>query len=153
MKKDTWQKCIFDFRNIPTKCDVCGSDKIRYTSNAEVYGKQYGNGYCYLCDNCGASVGVHSTKSKKPLGRFATKEMKELKIKCHSKFDLLWTKYNFKRPDCYGYLAYKLGLHLRETHFGWFDTKYLNKALEVLDNLDFNDMWDYIKNRKKKGSK
>ena len=96
MEDEVWKECIFDFRDIPTKCDVCGSDKIRYTSNAEIYhGKQYGNGYCYLCDNCGASVGVHNAKSKKPLGRFATKEMKQLKMKCHSKFDLLWKKYNF----------------------------------------------------------
>ena len=81
MKEDIWKACIFDFREIPTKCDVCGSDKVRYTSNAEIYhGKQYGNGYCYLCDNCGASVGVHNTKSKKPLGRLANEEMKR-KIK------------------------------------------------------------------------
>lgn len=51
----------------------------------------------------------------------------------------------------HGYLAYKLGLHLRETHFGWFDIEYLNKSLEILDNLDFNDIWKYIKNRESKG--
>ena len=112
MKEDIWKECIFDFREIPTKCDVCGSDKVRYTNNAEIYhGKQCGNGYCYLCDNCGASVGVHNTKSKKPLGRLATEEMKRLKMQCHYKFDPLWKKYNFKRTDCYGYLAHKLGLH------------------------------------------
>lgn len=146
--KHSWENAKFDFRGIPTHCSNCGSKNIRYTSNAEIYnGKQYGNGYCYLCDDCKASVGVHDTKSKIPLGRFATKEMKLLKMKCHAKFDPLWKKYNFKRKDCYGWLASKLGLMMRETHFGWFDIKYLNKSLEILENIDFNDVWKYVKNR------
>lgn len=36
MNNDVWNECIFDFRNIPVKCDNCGSDKVRYTSNKEV---------------------------------------------------------------------------------------------------------------------
>lgn len=146
--KHSWENAKFDFRGIPTHCSNCGSKNIRYTSNAEIYnGKQYGNGYCYLCDDCKASVGVHDTKSKIPLGRFATKEMKLLKMKCHAKFDPLWKKYNFKRKDCYGWLASKLGLMMRETHFGWFDIEYLNKSLEILENIDFKDVWEYVKNR------
>ena len=42
MNNDVWNECIFDFRNIPVKCDNCGSDKVRYTSNKEVYGRVYG---------------------------------------------------------------------------------------------------------------
>ena len=146
--KHSWENAKFDFRGIPTHCSNCGSKNIRYTSNAEIYnGKQYGNGYCYLCDDCKASVGVHDTKSKIPLGRFATKEMKLLKMKCHAKFDPLWKKYNFKRKDCYGWLASKLGLMMRETHFGWLDIEYLNKSLEILENIDFKDVWKYVKNR------
>ena len=146
MKKDK-----FDYNKIPTHCDVCGSSNIRYTSNAEIYhGKQYGNGYCYICDNCKSSVGVHNTKSKMPLGRFANKEMKKLKMECHNKFDILWKEKGFKRKDCYGYLANKLGLHLRETHFGWFDIEYLNKALDIINNIDEADMREYVKNRRDK---
>ena len=146
--KHSWENAKFDFRGIPTHCSNCGSKNIRYTSNAEIYnGKQYGNGYCYLCDDCKASVGVHDTKSKIPLGRFATKEMKLLKMKCHAKFDPLWKKYNFKRKDCYGWLASKLGLMMRETHFGWLDIEYLNKSLEILENIDFKDVWEYVKNK------
>lgn len=145
----TWENARFDFRDIPTKCSNCNSENIRYTSNAEIYhGKQYGNGYCYLCDNCGASVGVHDTKSKKPLGRFATRELKDLKMSCHKIFDKYWKSRNFKRTDCYGYLADKLGLMLRETHFGWFDKEYLLKALEVLRNTNEETIREYIKNRK-----
>lgn len=145
-----WKNARFDFRNIPTKCTLCGSKNIRYTSNAEIYnGKQYGNGYCYLCDNCGGSVGVHDIKNKIPLGRFANKELKQLKMVCHQKFDPLWKNTKFNRTDCYGYLANELGLMLRETHFGWFDKEYLEKALNVLENTTLKDIEKYVNAREK----
>ena len=148
--EERWKECRFDFREPPKICNICGSDKVRYTTNDEIYGRIYGNGGCYLCDNCGAYVGVHNTKTKKPLGRLANKEMRQLKMRCHEKFDKLWKIYSFKRADCYGYLAWKLGLCFRETHFGWFDIEYLNKALAVLDYIDFNEIWYYIKDVKNK---
>ena len=144
----SWENAKFDFRDIPEKCSNCGSEKIRYTSTAEIYhGKQYGNGYCYLCDNCGASVGVHDTKNKIPLGRFATKELKDLKMKCHALFDIYWQKKGFKRNDCYGYLANKLGLMFRETHFGWFDKEYLLKSINLLIETTDEDLKKYIEMR------
>lgn len=145
--QDVWDECLFDFRNIPTKCDNCGSSKVRYTSNSEVYGKEYGNGGCYLCDDCKAYVGVHDTKNKLPLGRLANKELRELKMKCHSLFDPLWKNTKFKRTDCYGYLANKLGLHLRETHFGWFNKEYLEKALMILIWTTSDDIEKYVRER------
>lgn len=148
MNDDIWSECIFDFREIPTKCDNCGSSRVRYTTNDEIYGRKYGNGGCYLCDDCKAYVGVHNTKHKKPLGRLATKELRELKMKCHSRFDPFWKETNFKRTDCYGYLANKLGLHLRETHFGWFDKEYLEKVLFILNHTTYADISEYIKERK-----
>lgn len=152
MEEEIWRQCKFDFREPPKKCDVCNSLNVRYTTNDEIYGRIYGNGGCYLCDDCKSYVGVHDTKNKKPLGRLATKEMRLLKMKCHDKFDPLWRNANFKRKDCYGYLAEKLDLRLRETHFGWFDIEYLNKALEVLENTTYNDIWDYIRRRKERKS-
>ena len=149
MEKHSWEYAKFDFRDIPTHCSECGSEHIRYTSNAEIYhGRQYGNGYCYLCDNCGASVGVHDTKNKKPLGRFANAELKDLKMKAHALFDIYWQKRGLKRTDCYGYLASKLGLMLRETHFGWFDKEYLLKAINILIETKYEDIKEYIDERK-----
>ena len=138
----------FDFREIPTSCSNCGSNNIRYTTNDEIYGKIYGNGGCYLCDDCGAYVGVHNTKSKKPLGRFSTKELRNLKMQCHSLFDPFWKYQGLNRKDCYGYLANRLGLHLRETHFGWFDKEYLEKALVILKNTTYEDIKKYIEERR-----
>lgn len=151
MEHHDWKYAKFDFREPPTICNECGSNKVRYTTNDEIYGKIYGNGGCYLCDNCKAYVGVHNTKQKKPLGRLANKKLRELKMACHRKFDPLWKVANFKRQDCYGYLADQLGLMFRETHFGWFDKEYLEKALFILDNTKYEDIWNYI--RKRKGEK
>jgi hypothetical protein len=148
LREHTWESCRFDFREPPKNCNNCGSEKVRYTTNDEIYGKIYGNGGCYVCDNCKAYVGVHDTKNKKPLGRLATKELRQLKMKCHRKFDPLWKKTYFKRQDCYGYLAYKLNLNMRETHFGWFDKEYLEKSLEILENTTWKDISNYVKMRK-----
>ena len=32
----------------PTVCRYCGNPVV-FTSNAEIYGKEYGNGKCFLC--------------------------------------------------------------------------------------------------------
>lgn len=146
-EEDKWAECRFDYRNIPEKCDECGGNHIRYTTNDEVYGKIYGNGGLYLCDDCGAYVGVRDTKNKIPLGRLASKELRQLKMECHSNFDYFWKKAGFKRRDCYGYLAEKLDLRLRETHFGWFDREYLEKALYVLKNTRYEDIHRYNRER------
>jgi uncharacterized protein YlaI len=126
---------------------VCGSNKIRYTNNKEIYGKTYGNGGCYLCDNCKSYVGVHNTKQKIPLGRFANKELRELKMKCHNIFDKFWKEEKLSRGDCYRYLANKLNLYVRETHFGWFDKEYLLKSLDILNKTKKEDILKYIKEK------
>ncbi len=146
-------KLKFDFSKIPTKCSNCGSDLIRYTTNDEIYGKLYGNGGCYVCDWCGAYVGVHNTKDKIPLGRFADKELRDLKMQCHNIFDKFWKKEKLSRRDCYGYLAHKLDLYVRETHFGWFDKEYLLKALDILKETTTKDILIYIRDREIRKSK
>ena len=37
----------------PTRCNICGG-RVTYGSNARVYSREYGSGYCYLCEQCGA---------------------------------------------------------------------------------------------------
>jgi DNA-directed RNA polymerase subunit RPC12/RpoP len=64
---------------IPTTCPYCNS-KVICTSNAEIYGKEYGNGRCYKCTSCDAYVGVHDGTNI-PLGRLANKQLRELKKK------------------------------------------------------------------------
>ncbi|MNP36420.1 hypothetical protein D3C76_1298080 [compost metagenome] len=116
---------------IPTSCPYCSSSVV-FTSNAEVYGKEYGNGRCYKCTSCDAYVGVH-TGTDIPLGRLANRELRELKKKCHTLFDPVWKlNKNIKREQAYGRLANVLGIPHAECHFGWFDREMLHRSLEIL---------------------
>ena len=42
----------------PKVCNLCGGP-VEYVSNAMIYGRQYGSGFCYRCQSCGAYVGTH----------------------------------------------------------------------------------------------
>ncbi|MNW54956.1 hypothetical protein D3C74_325870 [compost metagenome] len=116
---------------IPKNCPYCSSSVV-FTSNAAIYGKEYGNGRCYKCTSCDAYVGVHNGTNI-PLGRLANRELRELKKECHSLFDPVWkTNKHIKREQAYGRLANVLGIPHVECHFGWFDKGMLHKALEIL---------------------
>ena len=73
----------------PEKCNLCGGQVI-YTSNAIIYGREYGSGKCYYCTNCHAYVGTHVPRPKEALGILADANMRNQKIKCHAMFDELW---------------------------------------------------------------
>lgn len=70
----------------PKICNICGG-KVIYVTNDRIYGKKYGSGYCYLCQNCGAYVGTHKPRPKEALGLLANRFMRETKMKCHEIFD------------------------------------------------------------------
>jgi hypothetical protein len=115
----------------PETCEYCGSPVI-FGSNALIYGKEYGNGRCYKCTGCDAYVGVH-TGTRIPLGRLATKELRELKKRAHSLFDPLWKAGGLSRGAAYSKLAIDLGIPASECHFGWFDKPTLGRAIRILE--------------------
>lgn len=118
------------------KCNLCDSDQIRFASNSEIYGREYGNGMCFICDGCGGFVGCHD--DGRSLGIIANQEMRELKKKCHALFDPLWkTRKVLKRSDAYYKLSRQLGIKMKDCHFGHFDTDMLNKSLSIMSN----DLW------------
>lgn len=122
----------------PTKCNLCGG-KVVYIRNDKIYGKLYGSGYCYYCTECGAYVGTHIPMQKQAMGLLANKEMRMLKVRCHSIFDNIWKhegtfkKRRKKRRECYKRLAAALGIEENECHFGYFDIDMLLRALKVLE--------------------
>ena len=73
----------------PTKCNICGG-RVIYTSNSRIYGREYGSGYCYLCQSCGAYVGTHKPRPREAFGILADERMRNGKKMCHSLFDPLW---------------------------------------------------------------
>jgi len=120
---------------VPTICDFCGSPVI-FTSNAEIYGKEYGSGKCYKCTSCDSYVGVHEN-TLIPLGRLANKELRKLKKQCHNMFDPIWNNNNNKyinREQAYGRLANLLGIPASDCHFGWFDKDMLLRCLDIMKN-------------------
>lgn len=114
----------------PTICRYCGSSVV-YTSNAEIYGKEYGTGKCYLCRNCRAFVGVHPGTDT-PLGTLANDELREWRKEAHFWFDRIWKKPTriTTRYNAYGYLAKKMGLPREETHIGMFEIEQCKKVIK-----------------------
>ena len=68
----------------PTHCNICGGP-VTYCSNARIYGREYGSGYCYLCEQCGAYVGTHKPRPREALGLLADEPMRTGK-KCVMRF-------------------------------------------------------------------
>lgn len=117
---------------IPTICRYCGSEVV-FTSNAEIYGKEYGNGKCYLCRNCKAFVGVH-TGTNIPLGTLANYTLRSARMLAHGYFDALWKEptREMTRYDAYKWLANKMGLKLKETHIGLFEKEQCEKVVDLV---------------------
>lgn len=125
-------------------CPYCGG-KVIYTSNSYIYhGKTYGNGMCYVCTDCFASVGVHGTKhgkywdknepSRNALGILATGDMKHAKMRDHDLFDSYWREKKNKgaRKEAYQRLANEMNIPVEQCHFGWFNLDDLNRAYDIL---------------------
>jgi len=131
----------------PTKCNLCGG-KIEYISNARIYGRAYGSGYCYRCRNCAAYVGTHQRRPKIAFGILANAEMRAWKMKCHGIFDSLWqcrreNERQRYRKKYYEKLAEKLGISTASCHFGYFDMTLLKKAYEILVSVKLKERGKY----------
>jgi hypothetical protein len=114
----------------PKICNICGG-VVEYISNAKIYGKKYGSGYCYHCTKCGAYVGTHKTRPKEAFGILANKEMRKMKMKCHHIFDALW-KTPKERKRLYKRLADRMNIRVKDCHFGYFDMEQLKRAYAII---------------------
>lgn len=125
----------------PSKCNICGGEVV-FTSNSEIYGKEYGSGRMYYCTECGAYVGTHIPNPSLALGILANDEMRIMKMRCHELFDEQWKhvragrKRHLARENAYRKLAIVLGIPFEECHFGYFDLCMLHKAYELLSDSD-----------------
>ena len=122
----------------PKKCNLCGG-KVEYISNAEIYGKKYGSGFCYHCTKCGAMVGTHKPRPKEALGLLADRRMKDGKMVCHELFDKHWKgkkSPSKTRGQLYQRLANEMNIPIGECHFGWFDLEQLIQAYKILKSWE-----------------
>lgn len=110
------------------RCNICGSHNI------ELKNGKYG--YWFECQCCGATVGCHRG-TKKPMGIFADKYMRTLRMQCHNLFDFdafgrrRWTT-SKERNRLYRGLARELGITPERCHFGKMDKAMLEKAKDKL---------------------
>lgn len=118
--------------DIPKECRYCGHEVV-FTSNKEIYGREYGNGKCYLCRHCGAYVGVH-TGSKTPLGTLASSELREWRHKAHESFDRLWKGpiRQSSRYGCYKWLSERMNIPMSQTHIGMFEIDQCKQVIELV---------------------
>ena len=126
----------------PTICNICGG-KVVFSSNSVIYGREYGSGKCYICQNCGAYTGTHKPRPREALGLLADEKMRKGKVMCHKLFDARWRgkpKAQKKRRDLYSWLAGKMELSVDDCHFGYFDIHQLRKAYRILLSIREKEM-------------
>ena len=126
----------------PTRCNICGGHVV-FTSNATIYGKEYGSGKCYLCQSCGAYTGTHKPRPTEALGLLADEPMRKGKVLCHDLFDAMWRgkrKARKKRKDLYAWLADAMDIPVEECHFGYFDINQLRHAYRILAEASGKEM-------------
>ncbi|MEI2416153.1 zinc-finger-containing protein [Orrella sp. JC864] len=106
----------------PSACDCCGG-AVRLASNAEIYrGRKFGDWpYVYLCDACGAYIGLHPDTDL-PLGTMANADLRALRKSTKRLFfDVAEHFFHGQRDRTYAWLAQVMGIDARRCHFGLFD--------------------------------
>jgi DNA-directed RNA polymerase subunit RPC12/RpoP len=119
-------------KEIPKVCPYCGG-KVSLRDSKIIY-KTRSYGLIYLCDNypvCSAFVGVHKGTTN-PLGTLADTDLRELRKKCHAKFDDLWLNGSMARWAAYAWLQKELNMTQEQAHIGMFRTKDCLKLLKIL---------------------
>lgn len=102
-------------------CDYCSkptnrvSGETMYPHLPKLHNKIF-----WKCISCDAHVGCHPGTDK-PLGRLAKKELRQLRMKAHSSFDLVRDRLRLSRRGTYKWLADKMDIPEDECHMGMFN--------------------------------
>lgn len=94
-----------------------------------IYSTSYGK--IWICPNfkeCNAYVGTHKEGVFKdyPLGSLANKELREMRSKAHSVFDIIWKKEYMKRAKAYRWLQEQMNLDIMDCHIGEMNLEQAN---------------------------
>jgi len=126
------------------KCLYCNVP-CRLVDASLVYHGSSRFGMVWLCSNypeCDARVGAR--RDHQPLGHPARKDLRELRIKCHSSFDPLWKKHTTNtsttkqkckaRHQLYKELSEYMRLPIDMTHFAMFNEEQCHRALQFISH-------------------
>lgn len=123
-------------KEYPITCFCGGKGILR--SNAVIYGREYGIGKAYICENypaCDGMVGVHP--NGKPLGTMINGETRKLRRAVHAAIDPLWRNQDRAkkkaRGSVYGWLQKIMGMTPKECHVGNFDADTCRRALKAIE--------------------
>lgn len=128
------------------QCPHCRG-KVVYTNNRVVYHEPFGNGRCYYCLNCGAFIGVTSTKinghdqaTRTPLGQLANPEMVYWKRSIRSFLRLFSEQQQIPLAACATTLAHQLQLSNNELNLNWLDHTTLRQAITLINQPTWPDI-------------
>lgn len=118
-------------------CISCHGRVNFHEHNSIVYGRDYGNGMIYICENfptCNSCVGAHSDTGK-PLGSVAGKSIRTARMAAHKAFDPLWKSGEqdrrfLKREYAYEWLTEFMGMPRPDVHIGLFDEAQCKRVME-----------------------
>lgn len=110
---------------VPAQCPYC-EGPVAIVRHEDIYhGRTYGPWpFVYRCAPCDAHVGMHP-ETDIPLGRLATKDLRDSKAREKRFFEQLWkpqgaTVY-MTRAEAYEWLATAMAMPADGCHWGWFD--------------------------------
>jgi hypothetical protein len=114
------------------QCGACRGHNVALVSGQCIYPhrRDLYHKWFYLCW-CGAYVGCHPNTIQ-PLGSPADKELRELRMRVHKRFDPLWKGGALSRDEAYSRLAAVLGLSGADCHIGMFTKELCVQALAKL---------------------
>lgn len=119
------------------KCPYC-EGKGKLESNSIIYGKEYGNGKVYVCENfpeCDSYVGAYNDKKNTPKGTLADTDLREWRKKAHSYFDEIWKKGKMSRSAAYKLMKEKMNLQEWDAHIGLFNMEKCEQIIEISKKL------------------
>ena len=119
-------------------CPYCEAEAKLIKDSSVVYHKDYGP--LWACLPCDAWVGCHPGTTK-PLGRIASKELRDAKVAAHLAFDPLWrrkmTEQGWKRRSArsmgYKWLAMRMDLTREACHIGMFNVEQCRRVVDICE--------------------
>lgn len=107
------------------QCAECGRPMILRNSR---FGKFYG---CSGWPDCTGTHGAHP--DGRPLGKPATAETKQARIRAHAAFDRLWKDGGMSRREAYSWMRRAMGVPGRECHISMFDLSQCEALVRLVE--------------------
>ena len=114
----------------PETCRYCGPEHpVRIARHEEIYGgREFGDWpFMYLCDHCGARVGVHPGTDI-PIGMLADFYLRKARSQNKPSFFQMVKVTGMTMDEAYQWLADAMGIPKEECHWGWFEIDQCHQA-------------------------